>query len=340
MRLLIIGGTVFLGRHIVSLALAAGHQVTTLNRGSYNLEEQANVEKLIADREGDLGVLAGRTFDAVIDTCGYRPEVLRHSLNALGSSFGIYVFISTVSVYGDFSDIGINEDHPIKFTNPEEQGDYGSLKADCEGVIAEMIPDRALIIRPGLIVGPYDPTDRFTYWPARFARGGTVLVPNCLDRQIQFIDVRDLASFVLHLLQTQIRGIFIATGPEKRLVLKDFFDACELIARSNCEWVRVEEAVLEKAGVAPWTELPLWIPTSKKEFAGMMRLDRSRAAEAGLKCRSINDTIADTLKWDQTRDPSMPRAAGLSQEREAGLVRQPKQNLQIGRGPLPGPGLR
>lgn len=340
MRLLVIGGTVFLGRHIVSLALAAGHEVTTLNRGTYNLDEQANVEKLVANREGDLGILSGRTFDVVVDTCGYRPETVRRSIDALAGSVGTYVFISTVSVYADFSAIGINEEHPIKYTNAGEEGDYGSLKADCEAVVNELLPQQSLIIRPGLIVGPYDPTDRFTYWPARFARGGQILVPDRLDRAVQFIDVRDLASFILKVAQAQARGIYIATGPDKRLSLGDLFDACEVIARTSCELVRVEELVLEKAGIAPWTELPLWIPASMKNFAGMMRLDRSKAVEAGLKCRRVEDTIADTLKWDQTRDASAPRAAGLSPEREAGLLRQPKLNLTPGKGPLPGPGLR
>lgn len=340
MRLLILGGTVFLGRHIVSLALAAGHHVTTLNRGTHYLDEQLQVDRLIADRESDLGLLSGRTFDAVIDTCGYSPETVRHSLNAIGGSVGTYVFISTVSVYGDFSAIGIAEEHPIKYTHPDEQGDYGSLKADCERVVTELMPERSLIIRPGLIVGPYDQSDRFTYWPSRFARGGKVLVPDRLDRLIQFIDVRDLAAFVLTLSEAQARGIYIATGPEERLSLGNFFDACEQIAGTYCQVVRVEEAALEKAGVAPWTELPLWVPASKRNFAGVMRLDRSKAVDAGLACRRIGGTIADTLKWDQTRDPSAPRLAGLSEEREAALLRQPKLILTPGKGPLPGHGLR
>jgi 2'-hydroxyisoflavone reductase len=338
MRILVIGGTVFLGRHIVSAALAAGHQVTTLNRGTHNLEEQQDVEKLIADREGDLGLLAGRTFDAVIDTCGYRPETVSHSVNTLRGSVGRYIFISTVSVYGDFSEIGINEENEIKYTAPNEEGDYGSLKADCERVVTELMPQHSIIIRPGLIVGPYDPTDRFSYWPARFARGGRVLVPDRLDRLIQFIDVRDLAAFVLTLAEAQEpEGIYIATGPEGRLSLGDFLDACETIARTSCEIVRVEEAVLEKAGVAPWSELPLWVPVSKKDFAGIMRLDRSKAVEAGLTCRKIESTIADTLNWDQTRDPSIPRKAGLSEEREAGLLRKPKLDMIPGKGPPPRP---
>jgi 2'-hydroxyisoflavone reductase len=339
-RLLVIGGTVFLGRHLVALALAAGHQVTTLNRGNHDLEEQAGVEKLIADRDVDLSVVAGRTFDVVIDTCGYRPESVAHTLQVLGASIGTYVFISTISVYGDFTTIGIDEDHPIKFTPPGEPGDYGSLKADCESVISQMLPERSLIIRPGLIVGPYDPTDRFTYWVSRFARGGNVLVPDRLDRVVQFIDVRDLAGFILKLADAHERGVYIATGPEGRLILGDCLDACAVVTRSEYQLVRVEDAVLQIAEVTPWSELPLWIPAAKADFAGVMRLNRSKAVAAGLMCRPIEKTIADTWAWDQTRDPSAPRNAGLSEEREAKLLKQPKRKLEPGKGELPGAGLR
>lgn len=340
MRLLVIGGTVFLGRHLVSLALAAGHQVTTLNRGSYDLVEQVHVEKLRADRETDLSLLSGRTFDAVVDTCGYHPDIVHRSLKVLSGSVGTYVFISTVSVYGDFSAIGISEEDPIKCTQPLEQGDYGSLKADCEKVVTELMPDCSLIIRPGLLAGPYDPTDRFTYWPARFARGGKIVAPGRPDRMIQFIDVRDLAAWVIRLAEAQTRGTFIATGPQERLTMEAFLDACEQTVRSDSQMVRVEDAVLEKAGVTPWTELPLWIPDSKRNLAGVMRLSRGKAVAAGLTYRPIEKTIADTLAWDNTRDPSIPRLAGLSPEREAELLRQPKLNLTPGKGPLPGPGLR
>ena len=139
MRLLVIGGTVFLGRHLVSLALAAGHQVTTLNRGSVYLDEQANVERLLADRNGDLSVLYGRTFDAVIDTCAYHPDTIYRSLSALAGAVGNYIFISTISVYGDFSEIGISEESPIKYTQYGDPGNYGSLKADCERVVPQML---------------------------------------------------------------------------------------------------------------------------------------------------------------------------------------------------------
>lgn len=340
MRLLVIGGTVFLGRHIVSSALAAGHHVTTLNRGTHDLAEQASVERLIADREIDLGPLAGRTFDAVIDTCGYYPDIVRHSVSVLSRFVGTYVFISTISAYGDFTKIGISEEDPIKYTKRGEDGDYGSLKADCEKVLADLMPENSLVIRPGLIAGPYDPTDRFTYWPARFARGGKIVVPARLERFVQFIDVRDLASWVIKLVEVQARGIYIATGPNERLTLGGFLDACEQKVGKEAELVRIEDATLHKAGVEPWTELPFWIPVAKSSFAGVMRLDRGKSIEAGLICRPVSATIADTLAWDKTRDPSAPRVAGLSQAKEAKLVSKPKHDLEPGRAPLPGEGLR
>lgn len=340
MRLLVIGGTVFLGRHIVSQALAAGHQITTLNRGTHDLDEQANVEKLRADREGDLSILAGRSFDAVVDTCGYTPETVSKSLQALAGSVGTYIFISTVSAYGDFSKIGISEDDPIKYTQPGEQGDYGSLKADCEQVVTQLMPQRSIIIRPGLIAGPYDPTDRFTYWPARFAQGGTILVPDRLERLIQFIDARDLAAWVLQLASEPAPGVYIATGPGERLSMGAFFDECEIVARKESQRVQVEDAALEIGGVAPWTELPLWIPLQHRKFAGVMRFDRSKSIAAGLTCRPVAKTIADTLAWDNTRDPALPRAAGLSPEKEAKLLRKPKRDRIPGKGPHPGEGVR
>jgi 2'-hydroxyisoflavone reductase len=341
MRLLVIGGTVFLGRHLVQLALAAGHHVTTLNRGTIDLgPEQAQVEKLFADRDVDLSVLSGRTFDAVIDTCGYHPSSVHRSLTTLRGLVGTYVFISTISVYGDFTDIGINEEHPIQYTPQGEPGNYGSLKADCEKVVMEQSAENALIIRPGLIAGPYDPTDRITYWPARFAKGGRIAIPARLDRQVQFIDARDLAAWTLKMAEAQERGTYIATGPEDRFTLENFFDACEVAANAQAETVRVEDAVLEKAEIQPWSELPLWIPATKKDFAGVMRVDKSKAVAAGLTCRPVTTTLRDILAWDQTRDPSAPRKAGLSEEKEAKLLKQPKRDLTPGKGPLPGAGLR
>ena len=322
MRLLIIGGSVFLGRHLASQAMAAGHLVTTLNRGTHNLTEQCNVERLIADRETTLDVLRGRSFDAVIDTCGYHPQIVRHSVKALKGSVGTYAFISSVSVYGEFSSIGITEQDQIRYTPPGEEGDYGTLKADCEKVLGELIPDHMLIVRPGLIVGPYDPTDRFTYWPARIASGGKILAPGRSDRAIQFIDVRDLSAWILMLVEKEVCGIYNATGPQQRLTMGTFLEACMQTTNSLCEFKWVDDQTLVGAGVKPWTELPLWIPESNSAFNGFMKLDCRRAYGAGLTLRTLTQTIADTLAWDQTRDIADTRKAGMKFGCEKELLSQ------------------
>jgi 2'-hydroxyisoflavone reductase len=329
MHLLVIGGTVFLGRHLVSQALAAGHQVTTLNRGRQNLPEQDKAEKLIDDREKDLDILSGRHFDAVIDTCGYRPEIVSHSLRALKESVETYVFISTVSVYGEFRTNGITENDPIKYTLPGQEENYGTLKADCEKAVLELIPAEALIIRPGLIVGPYDPTDRFTYWPARVARGGKILAPGQPERAIQFTDVRDLAEWILKLTEMRARGIFNAKGSKDRLTMGEFLETCKQTINSDCDFLWVDENALVEAGVQPWTELPLWIPASNLEFAGFMELNCRKAFDSGLAPRPLAETIADTLAWDQTRDPSMPRKAGMLPDREEELLNQAQAGADL-----------
>ena len=321
MNLLIIGGTVFLGRHLVSEALARGHRVTTLNRGTVTLPEQEAVEKLIADRENNLDILSGREFDAVIDTCGYKPKSVRKSANILKDSVGCYAFISTISVYGEFPAPGIKEDDPIKHTPSGSEGDYGTLKADCESALADCMPATSLIVRPGLIVGPYDPTDRFTYWPSRIAHGGTVLAPGRPERTLQFIDVRDLSDWILRLIENNERGIFVGDGPENLLTMSDFLQTCERTVGNNCDFAWKDDQHLVKFGVKPWVELPLWLPDSLAGYSGVMQMDCRKAFASGLKTRPLSETIADTLAWDQTRDPSEERKAGISRDREREILK-------------------
>lgn len=320
MHLLVIGGTVFLGRHVVLQALAAGHKVTTLNRGKHILPEQDDVEKLIDDREMDLDVLTGRHFDAVIDTCGYRPDVVKHSAEVLKNSVSTYVFVSTISVYGEFRKLGLNETDEIKYTKTGEAGDYGTLKADCEYELLNLIPEKTLIVRPGLIVGPYDPTDRFTYWLARIARGGQILAPGDPTGAIQFIDVRDLSQWIIELAQNEIRGVFNATGPKERLSMRDFLESSKTALRSNCEFVWIDEDTLEKENVQPFADLPLWVPASLADYAGFLEIDCRKAFDTGLKLRSIEQTVKHTASWDKERDQSVPRAVGLAPERERALI--------------------
>jgi 2'-hydroxyisoflavone reductase len=318
MRLLVIGGTVFLGRHIVNAALAAGHQVTTMNRGTNKLNEQSAVEKIVLDRTGDLSALKSRVFDAVIDTCGYQPDVVEHSVDALRHC-GLYIFISSVSAYGKFPRPNMTEHDAVERTATGEDGNYGTLKADCEAVVLNGI-EQATIVRPGLIVGPYDPTDRFTYWPARVARGGKILAPGRPEREIQFIDVRDLSEWIVKLTQSNAVGVFNATGPERSLAMKDFLQICKDTVSDGCEFVWAGDDFLKQEKVGEWMELPLWIPDESEDNKGFMQMDCSKAFNAGLKIRPLAETIADTLAWDQTRPMDGTRKSGLKESREAELL--------------------
>ncbi|MBZ0302858.1 MAG: NAD-dependent epimerase/dehydratase family protein, partial [Anaerolineae bacterium] len=226
MKILLLGGPKFLGRAVIDAALAAGHTVTMFNRGQTNPDLYPQVEKLYGDRDGQLDPLRGRSWDAVIDTCGYVPRVVRQSAELLAEAVGRYVFISTISVYEDI--VGSSEDSALAVledeTTEEVSGAYGGLKVLCERVVQGVYGDRALIIRPGLIVGPHDPTDRFTYWVTRTARGGRMLVPAASDYPMQVIDVRDLAEWTVRMVEGDMPGVYNATGPAEPLTMGEMLD--------------------------------------------------------------------------------------------------------------------
>ena len=330
MRLLVLGGTVFLGRHIAAAALAAGHQVTLYNRGRHP-DVLPQVEQLHGDRDGDLAALAGRTWDAVVDTSGYVPRIVRRGAAALAGAVGHYTFISTISVYRDFSRPAQDEAAPTgTLADPrvEEVGGetYGPLKALCEAAVQEAFPGRALIVRPGLIVGPYDPTDRFTYWPWRFARGGDVLAPGRPERPVQFVDARDLAAWTVRLAAAGTGGVFNATGPEGAppdgvYTAGELLDACRAAGDPGATIVWTDESFLVAQGVRPWTELPLWIPAGDARMANMLRVDCTAARAAGLTFRPVARTVQDTLDWARQRPPDYAWRAGLPADREAEVLR-------------------
>lgn len=327
MRILIIGGTVFLGRALVDSALARGHEVTLFNRGKSAPEAYPDLETIIGNRDGDLEPLAGRTWDAVIDTCGYYPRIVRQSAEFLADAAERYVFISSLSAYGDVSQPGINEENGTLATMADETVEeinnetYGPLKVLCEQAAAEAFgPERTIIIRPGLIVGAYDRSDRFTYWPVRIAAGGRVLVPETPDRAVQFTDVKDLADFTIHLLEQKAAGVYNVTGAPEPMTMGEVIEACHQVSDSEADFVWADEQFLLAQNVGPWMELPLWIPTSDAESAGFFAFDCSKAFAAGLQFRPLEETIKDTLVWANSRPADHPWRAGLKREREQELL--------------------
>jgi 2'-hydroxyisoflavone reductase len=253
------------------------------------------------------------------------PRIVRASAEALAGAVEHYTFVSSISVYASFSTIGIDEQAPVGKLADEsvEQVDgetYGPLKALCEQAAEQALPGRVLNLRPGLIVGPHDPTDRFTYWPQRVAEGGAVLAPNRPEHGTQIIDVRDLAEWTVQMVEARQVGIYNATGPEYRLTMGQLLDACRAVSGSDAQISWVSERFLLDAGVQPWSELPLWVPAEDPSNAGFDAIDCSRAIAAGLRFRPLADTIRDTLAWAATRPADHAWRAGLAREREAELL--------------------
>jgi 2'-hydroxyisoflavone reductase len=320
MDLLILGGTRFLGRYLVEAALGGDHRVTLFNRGLSDPDLFPEVETIKGDRDGDLSALRGRRWDAVIDTCGYVPRVVRASAGLLADAVDHYTFVSSISVYPDNMGPGADEGAPVEEledpTVEEITGEtYGGLKALCERAAEEEMPGRILNVRPGLISGPHDPTDRFTYWPRRVAAGGEVLAPDRPELRVQFIDVRDLAGWMVKMSAEQQTGTYNATGPAYELRMGKLLEECEAVG-GDAKIVWVSEEFLEENGVEPFTELPLWVP---REYAGMLAVDCGKAIAAGLTFRPVSETIRDVLEWDTNRaEPDL--AAGLEPEKERELL--------------------
>jgi 2'-hydroxyisoflavone reductase len=325
MKFLILGGTIFLGRHMIEAAIAHGHAVTLFNRGQHNADLYPDLEKLRGDRDGGLDALKGRRWDAVIDTCGYVPRLVRDAACLLADAVDHYTFISSLSVYNDFHMSGIREDAAVGTLEDEtieevtagSRGTYGPLKALCERAAEAAIPGRVFSVRPGLIVGPYDPTDRFTYWPVRMARGGDVLIPPSAEAPVQFIDGRDLARWVIHMAEDKKVGVYNATGPAERLTFEQFLEVCKGTAGHEVTLTRVSPSFLAEQQVKPWSDLPLWVP---EEMRGLLQVDMTKAISNGLAFRPLSETINDTLAWAQRRPATYVWQAGLSPEREARIL--------------------
>jgi len=335
MRILIIGGGVFLGRALLDAALGRGHRVGVFNRGRARQDWPAGVDVLTGDRRGDLAPLAAAgPWDAVIDTCGYCPADVLPTAHALAAC-PRYLFVSSVSAYATHSEPGLSEDAALSpaeglAPNAPVTGEtYGPLKAECERTLSRVLGARLLVVRPGLIVGPGDPTGRFSYWPWRAAAGGRMLVPAApAGAPLQVIDVRDLAGWMIELLEQGAGGSFNAIGPvgsAARLGWPELIGAC-LRAAQACGHtpalpIPVSEDLLVREKVEPWTELPLWLPAGDPEFAGFMKVDLSRAAAYGLRTRPIEDTARDVVAPGLPAADDWRRAGKLTPAREAELLR-------------------
>jgi 2'-hydroxyisoflavone reductase len=336
LSILILGGTGFIGPHQVRYAVARGHKVSVFNRGKTNPGLFPNVEHLEGDRNGKLDALKGRKWDAVIDNPSTLPRWVRDAAQLLKDSAGQYLFISTISVYADNSRSDEDEsaalatlsDPTVETVNGET---YGGLKALAEKEAEKAFPGRATIVRPGLIVGPGDNSDRFTYWPVRIARGGEVLAPGNPADPVQFIDARDLAEFTIRLVEQRAFGTFNATGPTSPLMQAEMLYGIRAVTTADVKWTWVPASFLEEQKVRPWMDLPVWIPPAG-EMAGFARRSIKRALAAGLTFRPLADTAQATLEWHASRSAeakAKPRA-GITAEREAELLAAWKKKQQAG----------
>jgi 2'-hydroxyisoflavone reductase len=334
LRILILGGTGFTGPFQVRYALERGHKVTVFNRGKTHPGElPKEVEQLIGDRNGQLDALKNRKWDVAIDNPTSVPVWVRDAGQILKGNLDRYVFISTISVYGDTSKANIDETALLaKYTGEDAMKEsrdsiiaskfqlYGPLKALSEQEAEKWFPKQALIIRPGLIVGPRDETDRFTYWPVRIDRGGEVLAPGDRSDPVQFIDGRDLAEWVIRMVEQRETGIYNATGPDKTLgvgaMLEGIRDANS--SKANFTWVNTD--FLEAQKVAPWSDMPVWVPPRGEE-AGMGRINIRRAVAKGLTFRPLAETARDTLAWFKSQPAERQKLkAGITPERETAVL--------------------
>jgi 2'-hydroxyisoflavone reductase len=335
LRLLILGGTGFTGPFQVRYALDRGHKVTVFNRGKTHPGElPKEVEQLIGDRNGQLDALKNRQWDVVIDNPTSVPVWVRDAAQILKGNVERYVFISTISVYADTSKPGVEESAPLaKYNGPDAMKEsretiiaskyalYGPLKALSEQEAEKWFPKQTLIIRPGLIVGPRDETDRFTYWPVRLDRGGEVLAPGDPTDPVQFIDGRDLAEWVIRMVEQRQTGIYNATGPDKTLGVGAMLEGIKAANKSkaNLTWVNTDFLAAQK--VEPWSDMPVWVPPRGEE-GGMGRISIQRAVAKGLTFRPLADTARDTLAWfkSQPAERQAKLKAGLSSEREVEVL--------------------
>lgn len=328
LRLLILGGTRFLGPALVDYAMARGHTVTLFNRGQSNPGLFPTVEKLIGDRDARDGYAAlggARTWDAVIDVPTTLPRWVAGAADALAKKTGHYLFVSTISVFRDYAQPGIDENGPLHAPGDplaERMGQtadtqYGPLKVRSEMVAQERFGAKLTIVRPGLIVGPGDLSDRFSYWPVRIEKGGEVLAPGTPDDPTQYVDVRDLGEWMIRLAEERVFGTFNATGPAQPTTIAEMLHGIKAVTTTGARFTWVDADFLEAQRVRGWSDMPVWMPP-RGATAGFMRIDCRKAHAAGLTFRPLADTARDTLAWYHTRPPEQQAVlrAGIAPERE------------------------
>jgi len=323
LRILILGGTGFIGPHQVRYALSRGHAVTLFNRGRTNTHLFPDVEKLVGDRDGNLETLKGQQWDVVLDNSGFEPRIVRDSARLLADAVGQYLFVSTQSVYASRTVIDQDETGAVGREGvPEDQWDgYGPLKALCEREVQRAFPGRSTIVRPPVIVGPGDASDRFTYWVDRVNRGGEMLAPGSPDDPTQFVDVRDLTHWMIRCLENTVTGVYNATGPLAPLGMGGMLYGIRAVTTSEVSFTWVDESFLREHGVRPFSDMPLWQPPVGRT-AGFFRMNADRAQAQGLTYRPLADTAADTLEWWRSEPPDRQNnmRAGLSAVREAEVL--------------------
>ncbi len=327
LRILILGGTGFIGPHFVEVLRGAGHKLTLLNRGKRNPKLFPDVEALIGDRNGQMDAIKNRDWDVVIDNSGYTLKQVKLSTDILKGHVQHYIFVSSISAYADLTPPGIDEDYKLAtLDNPnvEEITDttYGGLKAICEKTVEQAFGKNSAVIRPTYIVGPGDPTDRFTYWPVRASKGGEMLAPGSPKDPIQFIDVRDLAEFMRICVEERVSGSYNACNPPGAVTMGNLLETSKRLSGANTKFVWAPADFLEKNKALEGLEVPIWAPTVG-EFAGASLVSCARAVSKGLRFRPLETTVRDTLAWHKTRpaDQQQKLRAGFSPEREAALLK-------------------
>ncbi|MBU8917688.1 SDR family oxidoreductase [Bacillus sp. FJAT-29953] len=335
MKVLVLGGTRFLGKALVEEGLKRGHEITLFNRGS-NKDAFPDVEQLIGDRDGDVSLLKNCQWDVVMDTCGFVPKQIQKIAEVLGDNILHYTYISSISVYKDWIPHNIAEDYHLQTLAQDqlrvvEEGTvspyeyYGALKVLCEAEAEKHWPGRVLNIRAGQLVGPFDYTDRLPYWVQRVAQGGKVLVPGRPDRLVQLIDIKDIAKWVFDMAENRKAGTFNLTGPNEKLTMEELLDTCKAAANSECEWVWADEQFLLERNVQPWTEMPLWVPEhfplegETEPWKGSFSINIEKAVNEGLTFRALEETIKEIYEWLQAQQAANLKA-GISLDREQELL--------------------